>query len=289
MKVAYLIAASGNYDHLRRLVLALADRDRAHFYIHIDAKCAMPETLDDLHNVTFVPRVEVWWGSFSQVEATLSMMREAVKGGYDYYAFISGTDYPVKPVQFLYDILAGGAEFIAMNRGFVSHKPESRVSRYHFQRFDRRAKSPKRYMLLGIEKALGYVVRKRDYPFPAPWTGSSWWTLSHGCVTFILGYVDTHPRYVDFFRTALCPDEMFFQTIVGISPFSGRVRPNLTYTIWNEGQSGPEEISAARLPLFAPDARGEWPAETMDKFFARKFSDASAPVTEKIDAFCSRS
>ncbi len=288
MRIAYLIAASGNYAHLRRLLIALSD-GLVHFYIHIDAKSPMPDSLGDIPGITFVPRTEVWWAGYSQVEATLTLMREAAAENYDYYAYFSGTDYPIKPTEYLYDVLARGGEYMNMGRGFVYPKSETRISRYHFEGFDRRAHSPLTYIILGLEKALGLVARKRKYPFAEAWTGSSWWALSHDCVTFILEYLNNNPSYAEFFRTALSPDEVFFQTLVAMSPFRGKAEPNLTYTDWSEEKSGPAVISDKHLPLFAPDsATGEWPAETARCFFARKFDDDSEELTAKIDYFCGR-
>ncbi len=282
MKIAYLIAASGNYAHLRRLVRALDDTG-VHFYIHIDLKSPMPDNLGDFPNVTFVPRVKVWWAGFSQVRATLNMMREAVKGRYDYYAFISGGDYPVKPNALLYETLARGGEFINAVEGFQSHKPRSRVEYYHLDCYNRRGRDAARYFFRSIELGLRFVARKRRYPFRTLWHGGSWWVLSNGCVRYILDYVDANPRYVSFYKTALCPDESFFQTIIAHSPFLNDVRGNLTYTDWSAGGSGPAFISEKHLPMFVP---GETCGKQCEPFFARKFTDASADVVDMIEKGC---
>jgi hypothetical protein len=287
MKVAYLISANGNYAHLRRLLLALGDRGRAHFYIHIDAKAPMPDNLGDLPDVTFVKRIPVWWGGFSQVAATLEMMRRAAEEGYGHYVFISGTDYPIKPVEMLYGKLGEGGEYIFAHRGFSPHKNEKRVSRYWFEGFDRRSRSLRRLFLKSFEKLLAKFARKRRYPFAEAWTGGQWWALSHGCVTFILDYVERNPRYAKFFRTAFCSDEIFFQTLVAISPFAKNVHPGLTYTDWSEGKSGPATICERHLPLFAP-IDGKWPTQTAQMFFARKFDDRGGELCAEIDAFCGR-
>ncbi len=284
MKIAYLIAASGDYGHLRRLVDALDD-GHARIFVHIDAKSPMPEGLSGRPAVTFVPRVEVWWGGFSQVRATLNMMRAAAAEGFDYYAFISGGDYPVRPVQFLYDTLARGGEYISATEGFQSHKPARRVKFYYFDGFNRRKPGLRRLFFRGLELVLRQAAVKRSYPFAQVWTGGSWWVLSDPCVRYILDYVDGNPRYVRFFRTALCPDEAFFQTIIGNSPFAGDVRGCLTYADWSAQRSGPAFIGMEHLPQFAPGVKM---ANGYEPFFARKFTDASAPVVEAIDRMCGR-
>lgn len=278
MKIAYLIAASGDYGHLRRLVDALDD-GHARIFVHIDAKSPMPDTLADSGNVTFVPRIKVWWAGFSQVAATLAMMRRAVDDGYDYYAFLSGGDYPIRPNGFLQKTLADGGEFIDAHEGFGEHKPEKRLKYYYFDCFDRRANTLKSHLLRGIERLAQPFARKRHYPFARVWHGASWWVLSDRCVRYILDYVDRHPEYVSFYRTALSPDESFFQTIVGNSPLRDEVRGNLTYTDWSGGQTGPAFISGHHLPALAPGHTGQQP----EPFFARKFDDSSTDVVRRID------
>ncbi len=281
MKVAYLIAASGNYAHLQRLVEALADAN-VHFFIHIDAKSPMPENLEGRADVTFIPRRTVWWGGFSQVEITLDMIRAALAGGYDYYAYISGGDYPVRPNSYLYGKLAEGGEFINAKRGFMSHKSEKRVKYYYFDRFDRRNRNAAWYFHAGLELMLRKVLVKRKYPFRRSdiWHGSSWWILSRRAVEYVLGYIEANPGYVKFYRTSLCPDESFFQTILANSDLSCSIKGNLTFTNWRMGESGPDFITDGHLPLIAPGARN---GMSHDPFFARKFTDESSGVVDLIE------
>ena len=114
MRIAYLIAAHGNYQHLQRLIDALQDED-VFFYIHIDRKAALPVISGD--RIEYIrPRVDVHWSGFSQVTATLLLMEAAVKDGHDYYAYISGVDYPIKPNHWLKELLAAGGEYIHIHR-----------------------------------------------------------------------------------------------------------------------------------------------------------------------------
>ena len=82
MRIAYLIIAHDQPDHLHRMVKAL-DCDGGGFYIHIDNKVELsafrPEMLEK-ENVHFLrTRVDVQWMGFSLVEATLMLMQEAMR------------------------------------------------------------------------------------------------------------------------------------------------------------------------------------------------------------------
>jgi hypothetical protein len=76
----------------------------------------------------------------------------------------------------------------------------------------------------------------RTRRFPAglqPYGGSTWWSLSRPCLVHLLERVEAQPGLARFFRTVLCPDELFFQTLVMASPFAPRVAArNCRYVQW---------------------------------------------------------
>ncbi len=302
MKIAYLITAYGNFGHLERLVGAL-DASGVGFFIHIDARSNVPdgffERLASRGNVTFAPRRRVWWGGWSHTAAILSLMEMAGAGGdaetatetaaenFDYCVILSGADYPVRSNETIRATLAVGGEFINAAPGFRPDKPESRVRRYWFDGFDRRLRTHPRTVLgRGAEIALWALgIRKRRYPFETVYSGVVWSALSMGCVRWMLDYVRAHPRFVGFFRTAQVPEEMFFATLVGLSPFAGSVRGTLTYMDWNHSSASPPIITVGHLPLLAPGATHANPASgrSYERLFARKFDDDSGPVLDLID------
>jgi hypothetical protein len=80
-------------------------------------------------------------------------------------------------------------------------------------------------------------VRRRFIKGYIPYGGSSWWTLSRECIEFIVDFITRNKRFVDYFKTTLCPDEIFFQTIVLNSIFRGRVvNNNYRYIDWSESR-----------------------------------------------------
>lgn len=85
-------------------------------------------------------------------------------------------------------------------------------------------------------------------------------------------YLRTHPDYIRAFRHSHCGDEIFFQTLMGISEFAGaNTRRPLVYTRWvGEGAPHPETFGTDDLSrlLQARDTAAEVPY-----LFARKIAD----------------
>jgi hypothetical protein len=206
-------------------------------------------------------------------------------GEWDYYVMLSGADYPIRSHSEIIATLSRGGEFINARPGFRPSKPESRVRRYWMDGFDRRRwLSPRTWLFRGVEILLLLAgIRKRRYPFAEVFSGVVWGALSGGCVRWMLDYLREHPRYVLFFRTALVPEEMFFATLVGASPFAGRIRGTVTFMDWDHPGASPPRIGPEHLPRLAPEARTNDDERGHDRLFARKFDDRSGTVLDYID------
>lgn len=282
MRIAYLLIVHDNFLHLERLIEALNDKN-VDFYIHFDKKCQLPDTFLQYRNVNLISnRVKVYWGGFSMVQATLNLLESALPGRYEYYVLLSGVHYPIKSKQQIYEHLSSAGEFMDIIKGFASHKPQSRLTRYYFQGFNRRNNaSVKTIFYKGIEYVLSKIIN-RKYPFDEPFHGSTWFTISHKCCEFVLDYVKQHPEFVKFYYYSHCPDEGFFHTIIGNSPFYSNVKPTLTYTDWSAHQSGPSVINVEHVELFKKKNEFESIYGKYTPAFARKFTDASWGVVQKI-------
>jgi hypothetical protein len=208
------------------------------------------------------------------VEASLNLLQKAIDDDYDYFALISGGDYPVRPNTCLYQRLKEGGEYITIRKGCDEYNPLSRYKYYYFTDwYDRRDRaSPKTKFFLWLQRSLRKLRIKKHVPFQL-YTGTQWFILSRECVKYILHEVDSNKTYIKFFKTAFCSDECFFQTIIGNSNFLHQAKGNLTYTDWT-ARPGPAIITQKHLPALQ---------NAKDKFFARKFTDDSAEVVEAID------
>ena len=79
------------------------------FFIHVDKKSDIHNDIHKRDNVLFVSdekRIDVRWGQYSMVEATLRLIEIAAKTNrYDYYWLCSGQDFPIKRADEIYDFL----------------------------------------------------------------------------------------------------------------------------------------------------------------------------------------
>ena len=90
---------------------------------------------------------------------------------------------------------------------------------------------------------------------------------------------------MQFFRHTHIPEEVFFQTILGNSPYRSSMQRSLTYTDWSGGGPHPADITEAHLEFLTATAsivvddvygKGE-------VLFARKFSDDAEEVVLRLE------
>jgi len=280
-RIAYLVLAHENPKHLARLVGSLSSESSA-IFVHIDRKSpADAFTGIRGEHVHFARRrVAVHWGDFSIVEATLELMRTALayEPRLERFVLISGADYPLRPaaeIEAFFDRHLD-AEFMHLipMPSEAEHKPISRLTTYK-----RRPGAARiAWLMRAALVRMGAVRRERDYRAHlrdlAPYGGSQWWALSREACEYILGFVARERQIVRFFRNTHCPDESFFQTILGNSDFRARTRRELTYTDWSAGGRSPALISAEHVDRLR--ASGE-------HLFARKFTDDSGDVVARLE------
>jgi hypothetical protein len=281
MKICYLILAHDNFGHLDRLIQALTDADSS-FYIHIDKKATGVYTPSG-RNVHLIPeRIDINWGGFTMIEASLALMRHAASHSPDaaYYALISGADYPVRPKEFLYNLLEKGKEYIDIAPVPAPYKP---AERYEYYYFDYNRRNLKHYNPKFLAEVLLKKLKiKRKPPFRI-YAGTQWFALTQACVRYILETIEKDERYTAFFRHTLVPDEAFFQTIIGNSPFYEQTASSLTYTDWEvpvpPATIDEKHVEFLKTHIVFNDEYGQ-----RFPYFARKFNDGSKELLEIIQS-----
>jgi hypothetical protein len=248
MKQVFLIHAHKDLDQLNTLVEQLRDDDFI-IYVNLDRKSAIdPARLHPAARLV-ARRIDVRWGGFSQVEATLNSLRQVVAEipAFDKVVFLSAQDFPLLPNAALKAELArvSGHELLDT----VPIGPGGWPVAFRYQYFYREGGSRAERLACGLaNRALRLCkVRRRPPPGLALYGGSSWWALSRACVAELLARVGREPALVRFFGTVLCPDEMFFQTLVMNSRFRDRViSHNFRYIQWPEhGSRNPKVLDEA--------------------------------------------
>jgi hypothetical protein len=101
-KIAILIQCHKNPEQVNLLLAALQHPD-VDIYIHVDKKSDIGSRLRTSSQMHILPdkyRVDVQWATFSQVRATLHLLRYASHHGeYEHYWLCSGQDYPIKSID----------------------------------------------------------------------------------------------------------------------------------------------------------------------------------------------
>lgn len=271
---AYMILA----HHEPRLLAALVsqiDDPRNDIYLHVDAKADMRQ-FDGIRprrsGFFLVPRVRVFWGDVSQIEAEYAALRCAVsRGGYSHYHLVSGVDLALHGQDYIHricDVDLPDREFVSFifdgqrekirlfseRRYFCARGGRSRVS--VVRKFSRLVQ------LTGfaLQRFLRY---RRRFPLDLQ-DGDQWFTVTDAFARYLL---ENERLALKMFRQVNCCDEMLVPTFAYNSRFRDRlhlVSPGVA--------CGMREIDWSRGGPYV------WRPDDADQllrskaFFARKFS-----------------
>lgn len=272
-KHAYLIIAHTNWKQLQLLV-SLLDDEQNDIYIHIDKKI----DITDLHIQTkvsslfFVPRIDVRWGTCSQIEAEYSLFENAAKGIYQYYHLISGFDLPLHSPMFIHDFCKQNynKEFIGFN--FKDWDVKQRVYCHNlFGKQMRNRLLPIRYFFKLIRLFVNRIqILLHYYPHRNSKIvykqGCNWVSITHD---FVIDLIRQKDKIFKQYKYAYCPDEIYKQTFAFNSPkyrdriydmndeFKGCMRE----IDWNRGRPYTYTINDYDMLIHS------------NKLFARKFDE----------------
>lgn len=255
MRHAILITTHDNVEISKNL-LSLYDDKNIDFYFLIDkkAKSYNEEVLKDIckkSSVYFVPKINIYWGSFSQIQAEYILLENAVKKSYDYYHLISGCDIPLYTKNEFFDFFEQnkGKEFVEYSPKEIAekNKVQDRVKYYYVFMESVREKSaikrkPKTFLrefFLKLQKLLK-IDRTKGKEFQY---GSNWFDITDDFAKYIL---KNKPWVIKHFKKTCCADELFLQTLLFNSPFysnnyyclneKNRIFQRNRYTDWTRGQ-----------------------------------------------------
>lgn len=268
-------------EQIERLVLAMAHED-FDFYIHLDAKADRREFefLEEIPGVQLTSkRFFVRWASYRFTEAILECTREILATGiaYDFINLLSAQDYPIKPVEQIYDFFQQniGRSFLS----FEAHDDGSdwwahaitRVEQYHTTYFEFKGQ-------YALQSTVNWLLPKRRFPLPYTLYGGmdgSWWTISRPCAQYLVEFVDNNPALRRFTMFTWGSDEFLISTILMNSPLRATiVNDNYRYIDWSAGGANPKVL---RLNDFEA-------LRTSPKLFARKFDvQLDAEILDLVD------
>lgn len=239
---------------LERLV-QLLDNESNGIYIHIDKKHAgiekrKVESLQQLvkkSQIFIFCKYKVSWGTNSIVKAQKYMLTKALKRGYDYYHFLSGSDMPIKRGEEIQRFFEqnNGMEFIHFGTKQYQHDIQQRYNVYHFftkqlgRNRDKKVWVAAETYSLAAQRRL-HIDRTKKLDFSI-YGGSNWCSITN---EFALYVVKNFHKYKKAFYFSQISDEAVWQTIVMDSPyaqnlchdgFNNDYGANLRYIDWERG------------------------------------------------------
>ncbi len=271
--------AHDNFRHLDRLVEAIEGPNTA-IYIHIDQRADIPTEARFLERATLIPRRKTEWGAHAQLRASIDLLEAAEAA--DFYLLLSGSDYPLCSRTDLEKILATAPLFMNSKAVPFPSKPLQRFTKYHFKNLARRHPNLKNQVLISMERILKRLPFDRKPPLKL-YAGSTWFALSQAVRKEFLEIHGAHPEYEEFFKNCLCPDEAFFQCLLGASSFLNQANPNLTYLKWEESAASPKYLELEDLEFLKRHQEFEDLYGLHQIAFGRKFNDESSLVCKWID------
>jgi hypothetical protein len=209
---------------------------------------------------------------------------------YDRFVFLQGSDYPLQSARYI-------QTFFAENRDleFISLM-EMPAPGYPLSRFEAFRYPSTRPILRFATRALGKIgLARRDYRKHLfglqAYGGDASWSLSREACQYILEFLIQNPRVEAYFRNSFsAPDEWFYHTILGNSPFRPRCRRGPFYRDYPPNLSHPMLLTEKHVQFFGSQ-EGIWVEDEWgsgEVLFARKFSDQALHVIDRIDEMIRR-
>ena len=258
MKLAFLILCHTLPDQLNKLLTVL-DHPDCTCFVHVDRKSQISSQIIKRDNIIILPdefRVDVGWGTFSQVEASYDLLHYARKhADFDYYWLISGQCFPIKPIEEILLHLGSntGANYINLfpskNSGLGYANNYDKRNEILFPKFLFGRKIVHRIMRrLWVETTGGYnrtfrIFKRKSLGSTKFYFGSSWWCVTGSFADWVIEYLEKNPDYYHFFGKSSCPDECFYQTLLMNSPFASTRMEYLHYIDWPEHSNSPKDLT----------------------------------------------
>ncbi len=268
MRNAWLIIAHNEFGILQKLISFL-DNAQSDIYVHIDKKVnQLPEIhADKARLFVLEDRIDVRWGTVSQIRTELTLLETAAKQGpYDYYHIISGTTLPLRAYSELEDYFShkGGNNIVT---GLCKDEPYQetlKIHRYNF--FVRDFMSPARWKskasqflwraAIAVQRLLGIRInREGEYN-----KASNWLSLTEEAVRYLSSRRKTIEKK---YRWSFCGDEFFI-------PSELMASPELRSKVINDENYLKHDIGRANASVFH---LSDYPALQQTSYlFARKFT-----------------
>lgn len=227
MNHAWLIIAHNEFGILQRLISAL-DAPECDIFVHIDKKVKdLPVLRVENSPLRFLEnRIDVRWGSVSQIRCEMVLLEEALRHGpYDYYHIISGTTLPLvsgKELEHFFESYSGNSILTGLchddpyQETLKVRRTNLFLKSYTAKGLRGRASQFLWKASIALQRIFG-IERNKGMAF---YKASNWLSLTHEAVEYI---VSRKHVIMKTFRYSFCGDEYFIPTELMASPLKDKV------------------------------------------------------------------
>ncbi len=301
--IGFLIVSHDKPAQLHRLIRRLMKLyNNPPIACHHDfSKCSL-EGFDFPREVSFVrPHIETKWAGISLPLAFLAALRIMYQcaDSPEWFVFLSGTDYPVRPAHAVLDQLAQGGFDAYLDHRLVEYPwtPDPRVQ-YAPHAFKSAGWVPLAYdRWVAVHLWLPWYSWTRRKPIKIPvgilrskslvapfnpftetlkcYGGSAWFTCNRKAAEQLLAQSPENRALLAHFSKRFASDESLPHTILCNQPDLKISNDNLRYVDWSQGGHHPKTLGVEDIPrILASGAH-----------FARKFDlEKGAEVFDAINA-----
>lgn len=283
MKIAFLVLAHKNPLQLSKLFKSLEHKNTG-IFLHLDKRTNKKEFVEAFNKKNIKleclnQKTKIIYSSYTYIQATLSLILDAYSKGYDYYILISGQDFPLKPIEHIYNQILDNKTMSYLDYNTIpyiklAYNGKMRVNYFNFlvnkkmetlfpwQEISHKMSIKGKLLNLYLWLKNG-LKTKRNFPLKMQaYYSSQWWNFSKEAISYILDFLKTNPTYISYHKNALHPEEMFFQSILLNSNLKNKIiNNNLRHIEWEEGNKHPNTLDFKKIKNI----------DSKINIFARKF------------------
>lgn len=295
-KIAFLIMAHNNVTQLNLFLNQILEYEYAEVFIHVDAKgtSIIPHILKNSRIHILTEHINGSWGDYSLIDMTKKLLCTSKSyAEFDYYTLHSGADLAIKPVKDFALYLNQTHKYFYC---FFNRLPaknwghgggiERLVLRYpNWLRKRYQPYHPARYIRSMYQRLYEHgIIKGKKLPSAYSfYGGAQWFTISRQCLEDYESFMEQHLDYDAIFRTALIPDEIYFNSVFEMTR-DGRDAETHNILMYIDWGRRAQKNHAGGPNICTMDYVEE--IEKSGAFFARKFDkeiDSSI-----VDYFCNK-
>lgn len=235
MKIAYLILVHKNPKQVARLIRRL-NIENTIFSIHVDLNTNVEPFKQEIFalnpdndNIYFLEkRFKPKWGGFNTIRAAVELINSILTYKPDNIVYLSGQDYPIMNNNAIKEYLElyRGKALIEYEPAGLDLKIPNSTNRYYFCDFvnynPKGLFNAKEVPILA--KILTKILPKRRFiKGVKPFIGRQWFIFPLDIAEFVVEEYKRNKALNNFYRFTIHSAEMYFQTLLLNSKYSGRV------------------------------------------------------------------